>query len=85
MMGVQMTKWAEERVERKRKKKGLGDLQSRQKRVSSQLFVHGGCMTAASFAIAPLERARLIHQTKHLNMARVEFPSTSVQLIPQII
>lgn len=61
MMGAQLTRWAEEKVEKKRKKKGLGDLQPRKKRVASQLFVHGGSMTAATLAIAPLERVRLIH------------------------
>ena len=61
MIGVQLTRWAEDKVEKKRKKKGLGDLQPRKKRVFSQLFVHGGSMAAATFAIAPLERARIIH------------------------
>ena len=64
MMGLgaaRITEWAEERVERKRKKKGLTAVQPRKKGVFTQLYVHGASMTAASLAIAPLERARIIH------------------------
>ena len=63
MIGVQLSRWAENKVQAKRKKKGLSELKPRQKPVFQQLFVHGGSMTFATLAMAPLERVRIIHQT----------------------
>lgn len=88
MMGygaARISEWCHDKVDKKRKKKGLSEIKPRQKGVFTQLYVHGLSVTAATLAIGPLERARIIHQTKHLNTARIEFPATSAQLFPLII
>lgn len=57
---------AQQKVAAKRKRKGLSDLQPREKSVIGQLVVYGTAYTVAKVLVAPLERVRLIQQTSHM-------------------
>jgi hypothetical protein len=69
---------AQKKIQDKRKRKGLGELKQREKNVYGQLFVYGATLSAVKTIGAPLERTRLIMQTKHMqNMKASERPTGS--------
>lgn len=51
---------AKKRIEDKRRRKGLGDIQPREKNVYGQIFVYGLTLGATKTLGAPLERVRII-------------------------
>jgi hypothetical protein len=57
---------AKKKIEDKRKRKGLGELKQREKNVYGQLVVYGLTLGAVKTLGAPLERTRIIMQTKHM-------------------
>ena len=76
---------AKARVENKRKRKGLGELRRQRNNPYASFIVNGLTFTGANLLTAPFERARLIHQTRILNGAHIEIPSTPAQIIPYIV
>lgn len=69
---------AKKRIEDKRKRKGLGDIKPREKNVYGQMILYGTTYTLARTIAAPLERTRIIQQTRHMqNLKAVEKPSGS--------
>lgn len=69
---------SKKRIEDKRKRKGLGEIKPREKNVYGQLFVYGVSLGAVKTIGAPLERMRIILQTKHMqNVKAAERPSGS--------
>lgn len=57
---------AKKRIEDKRRRKGLGEIKAREKNVYGQLFVYGLTLGAVKTIGAPLERMRIILQTRHM-------------------
>ena len=76
---------AKVKVEAKRKRKGLSELRRQRNNPYASWIVNCLTVTGASFFTAPFERARLIHQTRVLNGAHIEIPSTPSQIIPFIV
>ncbi len=69
---------AKKRIEDKRRRKGLGEVKPREKSVYGQLFVYGTTLTAVKTIGAPLERMRIILQTRHMqNVKANERPGSS--------
>lgn len=74
-----ITSMAQKRIEDKRKRKGLGDIKPREKNVYGQMILYSSTYTLARTLGAPLERCRIIMQTRHMqNLKAVEKPSGSV-------
>ena len=55
-----LTDWAYDKVENKRKRKGLGELRARNKHPIKQFLVDNINVTLGLVAIAPLERVRTV-------------------------
>ena len=69
---------AKKRIEDKRRKKGLGEVKSREKNVYGQMIVYGTTLAAVKTIGAPLERMRIILQTRHMqNVKASERPTGS--------
>lgn len=69
---------AKKRIDDKRRRKGLGDIKPREKNVYGQLFTYGLTLTAVKTLGAPLERMRIILQTRHMqNVKASERPTPS--------
>ncbi len=69
---------ARQKVADKRKRKGLGELKPREKNVYGQLFMYGTTYAGVKVIGAPLERVRIIMQTRHMqNLKAGEKPSGS--------
>lgn len=75
---------AHSRIEAKRKRKGLGELQKRQNPVHSQFFQSGSTMLVVNAVCAPIERLRIIQQTVPLNGAKTPIPSMNLSLASKI-
>lgn len=81
---VRFTEWAAEKVEAKRKRRGLGELKPRKKNAMRSIFSNSITLTLANVAIAPLQRCRIILQTAPMSMYRQELPMTTREMIPHI-
>jgi len=69
---------AKKKIDEKRRRKGLGEVHAREKSVYGQLFVYGTTLTLVKTIGAPLERMRIILQTRHMqNLKANERPSGS--------
>jgi len=51
---------AKQRIDNKRRRKGLGDIKSREKNVYGQLIVYGTTLSLVKTLGAPMERMRII-------------------------
>ena len=76
-----LTEWCSDRVNAKRKRRGLGELKPRKKNAMRQIFANGVCLSMASALVAPLERARIVLQTAPMSNYRQEMPSTARGLL----
>ena len=72
---------AKQRVEDKRKKKGLSDNKPREKNVYGQIFIYGSSYTLARTLVAPLERIRIIQQTSHMQNLKGNVNFTSFRQV----
>lgn len=79
-----LTEWCSDRVNAKRKRRGLGELKPRKKNAMRQIFANGICLSMASALVAPLERARIVLQTAPMSNYRQEMPSTARGLLQHI-
>ena len=79
--------YAQSKVIAKRKRKGLGQLHKRDKSAMDLILANGIALGLAHTAIAPLERARIIQQTRHMaNLpASVEMPKGCGATIGRIV
>lgn len=69
---------AQQRIQDKRKRKGLGQIKPREKSVVSQMTVYGTSLAFMKSIGAPLERCRIIKQTLHMqNLKANEKPAGS--------
>ena len=57
---------AKKKIDDKRRRKGLGDVKPREKNVFGQIFVYSLTLGAVKTLGAPLERMRIILQTRHM-------------------
>ena len=57
---------AQKRISDKRRRKGLGEVKPREKNVFGQVFVYSMTLGAIKTFGAPLERMRIILQTRHM-------------------
>ncbi len=57
---------AQKKIADKRKRKGLGELKPREKSAYGQIIVYGLTLGAVKTIGAPLERTRIIMQTRHM-------------------
>ena len=62
-----MTNYAYKKVTSKRKRKGIAEPVQRPNNIFSQFFVNSLSMCSAATIVAPLERARILAQTKSIN------------------
>jgi hypothetical protein len=63
---------AEKKIAEKRRRKGLGTLHPREKNVYGQLFVYSITLGLVKTIGAPLERMRIIMQTRHMANVKPE-------------
>jgi len=63
---------AQKRISEKRRKKGLGEIKPREKNVYGQIFVYGVTLGAAKTVGAPLERVRILLQTRHMQNLKAQ-------------
>lgn len=71
-----ITQTCRRKLNAKRKRKGLGELKPREKNVFSQAFVYGTSLALVKTLGAPLERTRIIMQTKEMyNVKQNERPT----------
>lgn len=80
-----ITEWCARNVEAKRKRKGLGELKPRKKNPMRQILVNSFTLTIANFAIAPLERCRILLQTAPMSTYKYELKGSTRAIIPNII
>ena len=57
---------AQKRINDKRRRKGLGEVKPREKNVFGQIFIYSLTLGAVKTLGAPLERMRIILQTRHM-------------------
>jgi len=80
-----ITEWAERRVLAKRKRRGLGDLKQRKKNPVRQMVANAVSLSIANFAVAPLERSRILMQTAPMSTYQAELPRSSRSMVPYIV
>jgi hypothetical protein len=69
---------AQKRIMDKRRRKGLGEIRPREKSVYGQLYMYTVTLSAVKTIGAPLERMRIILQTRHMqNVKTTERPGAS--------
>lgn len=82
---VRFTEWAKDRVQAKRKRRGLGEVKPRKNNAWKQLAVNGSALTVAHVLVAPLERCRILLQTAPMSTYQHELPKTTRSLVPKIM
>ena len=60
MYQFRLTDWAQNRVDNKRKRKGLGEIRPRKNNPVKQFFVNTTNVTLGLLLVAPLERVRVV-------------------------
>jgi hypothetical protein len=67
-----LSAWAKNRVDTKRKRKGLGELTPRENNPYRMFATYGVTVGIAKTLFAPLDRLRILSQTRHMSSVAVK-------------